>query len=128
MLDLYLAHAAAAAELHHKRLRRRRLILESPTAPPLGNPGDLRDEWWAWHLENPHVYDRIEEKALEMAKTGRKRYSVWPIVGHLRFQRDLTTTGNGFKICNNYQALYARLFMLIHPQHEGFFAVKEMKR
>jgi hypothetical protein len=40
----------------------------------------------------------------------------------------IVTTGDAYKISNDYIALYARLFMHKHPQYKGFFRTKPMKR
>jgi len=40
----------------------------------------------------------------------------------------IVTTGDDYKISNDYIALYARLFMHENPQYKGFFKTKPMKR
>jgi hypothetical protein len=40
----------------------------------------------------------------------------------------IVTTGDDYKISNDYIALYARLFMHHYPQYDGFFRTKPMKR
>ena len=40
----------------------------------------------------------------------------------------IVTTGNEYKISNDFIALYARLFMHEYPDYKGFFRTKPMKR
>ena len=128
MLDGYFRLLAEAARREEEAAQARAAVLGSPAPPEIGNPGRLRERWWTWHLKNPHVYSEIEKAALSVAATGATRYSVWPIIGHLRFMETLRTVGDDFKISNDWQALYARLFLFLHPEHSDLFATKEMKR
>lgn len=128
MIERYLSLLASATERDREIEERRRVILSSKRPPAIGNPGQLRDRWWKWHLQNPQVYERIEHEALLYAETGKKRYGVWPIVGHLRHMENLRTTGDDYKISNDFQALFARLFIHLHPEHSQLFVTKEMKR
>jgi len=48
-------------------------------------------------------------------------------MNRMRWETALQTTGDEFKIRNDFIAYYARLFMAYHPEHEGFFRIKRMK-
>ncbi len=95
-------------------------------ASPYDFGGQTEGKWWAWHQENPWVWREFEALSLEMAAV-RDRYSAWSVIGKLRWEYDLRTTGPEFKITNDYIAYYSRLFMHLHPQHEGFFQTKPFK-
>ena len=88
----------------------------------------LKQRWWHWHNENPHVYDLFEQFTFEAINKGHKKLSAWLIINRVRWETDVVTTGNEFKISNDYIAFYSRLFMSKHPQYEGFFRVNTMKR
>jgi len=80
-----------------------------------------------WHNENPHVFAKFKELAFEMKKTGRSRYSAETIINVLRWHTDLATTGDEFKISNDYRSIYARLLVCQHPEFDGFFSFKGLE-
>jgi hypothetical protein len=55
-----------------------------------------------WHAANPHVYAKFKISAFRIKATKREHYSAYPIFYHMRFEFDLQTTGDVFKINNNY--------------------------
>ena len=93
------------------------------------SPSNLtqKQAWWRWHNANPHVYSLFERFALEAADSGKKNFSHWLIMNRIRWESAIKTTGDEFKIKNDYIAYYARLFMARHPEHDGFFRIKRMK-
>ena len=80
-----------------------------------------KQKWWQWHKQNPHVYE------LFVKFTFHKRCSAWLIVNRIRWETTIETSGNDFKISNDFIAYYARLFHAHYPEHEGFFKIKKMK-
>ena len=87
----------------------------------------MKEIWWEWHKENPHVYQMFERFALEAVDSGKRNFSHWLIMNRMRWETALQTSGDEFKIRNDFIAYYARLFMAYHPEHEGFFRIKRMK-
>jgi SNF2 family DNA or RNA helicase len=53
-----------------------------------------------WHAANPHVYRKFRHSAFRIKATKREHYSAYPIFYHMRFEFDLQTTGDVFKINN----------------------------
>ena len=88
----------------------------------------LKQKWWNWHRENPHVYALFERFTFEAIRLGHKRLSAWLIVNRIRWETSVVTSGGDFKISNDFIAYYARLFMHNHPQYLGFFKTKALKR
>lgn len=88
----------------------------------------LKQRWWSWHKENPHVYELFERFSNEAIGKGHTRLSAWLIINRIRWETMVETSGDDFKISNDYIAYYARLFMAYNPQHEGFFHTKELRR
>jgi hypothetical protein len=80
-----------------------------------------------WHELNPHVYRQFKQSAFKIKATGRKHYSAYPIFYHMRFEFDLKTTGDVFKINNNYLSMYIRLLIYNHPEFDGFFELREIR-
>jgi hypothetical protein len=51
------------------------------------------------------------------------------IANRIRWETSIETFSvEEYKISNDYIALYARMFMSDHPEYNGFFRIKEMKR
>jgi hypothetical protein len=86
-----------------------------------------RQKWWEWHLKNPHVWDLFEKFTFQAINKGHKNCSAWLVVNRIRWETTIETTGNDFKISNDFIAHYARYFMMLHPEHEGFFRTKPLK-
>ena len=59
---------------------------------------------------------------------GHKRLSAWMIANRIRWETQIETVNDDYKISNDYIALYSRKFMKDYPQYDGFFKIKEMKR
>ena len=89
---------------------------------------DLKERWWAWHKENPEFYELFKRFTFEAIERGHKRLSAWLVCNRIRWETMIVTTGNEYKISNDFIALYARLFMHHYPQYKGFFRPKPMKR
>ena len=88
----------------------------------------LKEKWWAWHKENPHVYELFERFTMDAIRRGHRRLSAWLIVNRIRWETMVETTGEDFKISNDFIAYYARLFMALHPEYDGFFKTKQLRR
>jgi hypothetical protein len=88
----------------------------------------LKQKWWAWHKENPHVYMLFDKFTRQAISRGHKNLSGWLIVNRIRWETSIETSGDDFKISNDYVAFYARLFMAKNPEYQGFFRIKRMKR
>jgi len=88
---------------------------------------ERKQKWWAWHRLNPQVWEKFREYTLEAVSSGRTHYSHWAIINRIRWNREIETRGGEFKISNDYICFYARLFHAKHPEHEGFFHLKQLK-
>lgn len=79
-----------------------------------------------FHRENPHVYERLRELALQVRHSGETRWAIGNLVEVLRWETALfqTDAADGYKINNNHCALYARMLMLNEPALRGFFEVR----
>ena len=88
----------------------------------------LGRRWLAWHKANPEFFTLFERFTAEAIRRGHKNLSGWLIANRVRWETSIVTTGDDYKIRNDYIALFARLYMVRHPQHLGFFRTKRMKR
>jgi len=80
-----------------------------------------------FHNENPHIYQMFETYSLEAYRAGHWKFSHWLIVNRIRWDSMVQTTGDKYKIPNEYIGFYARLFMAKNPTLLGFFRIKPMK-
>jgi hypothetical protein len=88
----------------------------------------LLKRWLAFDKANPCVYDRFLDLSFQVYKLGYRKYSAWTVLTAIRFQMDLTTKGEEFKINNDYVALYARKFIQQYPFMVDFFVLRQMKK
>lgn len=82
----------------------------------------------AFDEANPQVYEEFCHLAQLVRKAGKKRYGAWALLNVIRWNRDISTRGDLFKINNDFVALYARKYLKEHPKEEGFFSLREMKK
>jgi hypothetical protein len=87
---------------------------------------EKKEAWWAWHKENPQVWKYFERFAFEAIAHNRKKISHWLIINRIRWETSIVTTGDDFKISNDYIAFYARLWKAKYPQHKDLFNTKRM--
>lgn len=88
----------------------------------------LTEQFNDWLALNPHFFPIFEKYTFELINAGAKKSSAWLVANRIRWEVEVRTIGNEYKISNDFIALLARKFMDDHPEHKGFFNVKEMKR
>lgn len=81
--------------------------------------------FWDFHKANPEIYLELRRLAFHLLDRGRTHYSIAGLFEVVRYNRAATTTGEPYKVNNNYRALYARLLMREEPKLEGFFSLRE---
>jgi hypothetical protein len=87
----------------------------------------LLEKFARYHRNNPHVYALFRRFTFAIIERGHRRTSVWLIMNRIRWEMTVETYGDEFKICNDYFALYARMFVVENPQHATLFKLKTMK-
>jgi hypothetical protein len=81
-----------------------------------------------FHEKNPIVYKKFVEYTKKIIDRGFERYSAWTIINVIRWEQDLETKGNAFRINNDFIALYARMLVNRNSWFKGFFNLREMKQ
>ena len=79
-----------------------------------------------FHARNPHVYGNLRELALAARRAGQRRSGAKALYEILRYAT-IVTTGEIFKLNNNFTAIYARLLMKQEPELRGFFTLRERR-
>ncbi len=77
-----------------------------------------------WLTENMPIYREFERQA-RMIASRRDRYSARTIAEVIRHNSLLAEQGGPWKINNNRIPDMARLFSALHPEHEGFFQLRD---
>lgn len=85
---------------------------------------NMREKFLAFHEANPQVARRIAKMALDLQRKGFRVYGIAALFEVMRFDYNLTTDGDPFKLNNNYRAFYARLIMDKMPKLDGFFRTR----
>lgn len=81
-----------------------------------------------FHASNPQVYKMFKRFSLEAIEAGKKHLSAWLIINRMRWETEIVTQGDAFKINNNYIAYYSRMFMEEFPIYKGFFRTRDLRR
>lgn len=87
---------------------------------------DRKKEWEKYHKDNPMVWQYFQKFAFEAIAKKRKKISHWLIINRIRWEVYIVTTGEEFKISNNFIAFYARLWQETYPAHKTLFNTKKM--
>ena len=102
-----------------------RLILKSEQVEQLQiQYADRKQKWWEWHKKNPHVWEYFKKYSDIARETGINKCSAWLIVNRIRWEVEIVTVGNKFKISNDYIAFYSRWYNTLYP---NFFNTKPFK-
>lgn len=93
----------------------------------------LEERYNEWVLENTHIYELFCKFTKEVIEAGHEKTSHWLIVNRIRWEVEVVTKSlceedKEYKISNDYVAFLARDFIKDHPEHEGIFNLKQMKR
>ena len=72
------------------------------------------------------MYEGLVRLARELTAQGRARVGIKMLFEVLRWQHALRTTGDEFKLNNNYHSHYARLIMSQEPDLDGVFETRRL--
>ena len=101
-------------------------MINQPLLKGLGEPPSSGSSFAQFHRENPHVYKLFCEYAQRVIAAGRARFSAYAIFNRLRWHYAFESTDRTFKLNNNLQPHYARLWIRDHPKYPGFFTLRRM--
>lgn len=83
-----------------------------------------RARFEAFHARNPHVYQALADEALDLRqKRPGARTGITLLTNAVRWSW-LKTTGDQFRINNDFAPFYARKLMAEYPQLEGVFETR----
>jgi len=100
------------------------LFNEAEAVRSIGN-----DKFTAYHNANPSVWVEFEKLANRLWDRGIKHYGSKGICEVIRYHTQIDARpGDKFKVNNNYSPMYAKLYLLKHPDRKEFFDCRERKQ
>lgn len=85
----------------------------------------FRQGFAQWLEQNGHVWRRFEIEATRAWCHGRKHYSARTIAEYIRHDTGVKETSGPWKINNVWVPNMARLYMMLHPERNGFFELRD---
>lgn len=83
-------------------------------------------EFKQFHAEHPEVYVQLVKLARAWQANGSAKLGIATLFEVLRWNSHINTNKDGgYKLNNNYRALYARLIMQKEPDLAGLFELRE---
>jgi hypothetical protein len=81
-----------------------------------------------FHEENPFVYQRLKELAIEWKEAGHDKIGIAMLYEVMRWTAGLKNKDiDGYTLNNNYKAYYARMLMFNESSLRGMFEVRGIK-
>ena len=88
---------------------------------------EMTEQVRVYHKENPGVWKLFCLFTQQLIDRGFVNYSANAVFERIRWQSDVASSNGGstFRINNNYRAFYARAWMKLNPDYDGFFRTRE---
>jgi hypothetical protein len=81
-----------------------------------------------YHEDNPQVYAKLREFALEAVRAGRTHLGIAMLYERARWYTQVEARdGTEWKLNNTHRAYYARLLMFLEPELRGVFELRTSK-
>ena len=87
----------------------------------------MNEDFQEFHKNNPQVYELFRRFTFQAIDAGRKDFGAKAVMERIRWSTMVETSGDTYKLNNNYTAFYARMLMDSHPEHEGLFKTRRSK-
>jgi len=121
----------------HRRFRHVRVPIEQPhpdqmlipeAADSPAEDDTIQTAFEKFDRENPHVFEKLTNLALEWYGAGHARCSIGMLFEVLRWQTGTSTIHDpeGYVLNNNYRSRYARKIMTVYPELDDFFETREL--
>jgi len=102
------------------------LDVEELRHPDAVSGATIQEQFDEFHRLNPSVLANLETLTTDYLRRGRKRVGIGMLFEVLRWQHDLATRGDAFRLNNNYRSRYVRLMLARHPEWECAFHTREL--
>jgi hypothetical protein len=88
----------------------------------------LERRFWAFHAANPQVYRELERRALALHRVKpRLKFGIALVYESMRYDAAIKTTGDVWKLNQDWRSRYARLLVEKRPELRGVVRTRELK-
>lgn len=107
--------------------RKTNLKMTSPDFEPAPVKDRIEVEFDKFHAKHPEVYRQLIKLAYEWKSHGHSKLGIATIFERLRWEWHVGNIKDdeGYKLNNNYRALYARKMMNEFPDLDGLFEIRK---
>lgn len=100
----------------------------SPLTEPDYSPDlSIAERFALFHEQNCHVADALEVLAAQWFAAGHRRIGVKALFERLRWEVGIQTTGDVWRLNNDYTAHYGRLLIERHPEWADAIHLRELR-
>lgn len=98
------------------------------STPTLFDQDTIESKFNEFHEAHPHVYYALTRLAREWVSAGHGKLGIATLFEKLRWEWHVAGVrdSQGYKLNNNYRALYARLLMTQEPDLNGLFDIRQL--
>ena len=89
--------------------------------------GKIYNRFMKFHEANPAIYEIFKNITHEAKRRGFQHIGAQFVGEVIRWETGVKTTGDAFKMCNDYLAYYARMQMEDQPEYKGFFRLRKLR-
>lgn len=87
----------------------------------------LDDKFRKYHQDNPGIFGLFIRFTREARRRGYRHFGSKAVFERIRWHMNVETTGDPFKINNNYTSRYVRLLEKEYPGFVGFYRQRQLK-
>lgn len=87
----------------------------------------IKERFDLFHAQNPHVFQLFLKYSMMAKDRGFEKFSAKAVFERLRWHLNFETSGDVFKLNNDFTALYARKLIDENPEFLGFFELRERR-
>ena len=103
------------------------LDLTPLVAPEYEPAASIQERFELFHEVNPQVLTALEQLTRQFLATGRKQLAIASLFERLRWEYDTRTSGDAFRLNNDFRSRYVRLMIGRHPAWRTVFALRELR-
>lgn len=101
--------------------------LEPFVQPPTVQGATIQEGFESFHELNPWVLEAYVRLTRDWLANGHQRVGIGMLTEVLRWRYGRATTGDEFKLNNNYRSRYVRAMIEAHPDLAEVFETRELK-
>ncbi|HKY57631.1 MAG TPA: hypothetical protein VJL80_06305 [Aeromicrobium sp.] len=87
----------------------------------------IQQRFERFHADNPWVYSALESLTADWLTRGHRRVGIKQMFEVVRWQYGRSTSGDSFKVNNDFTSRYARALLDAHPEWADAIEVRELR-